>query len=170
MLLKVLGALFIVLACGGVGFKIAGNYLKEEKQLRQLIYGLEYMNNELQYRLTPLPELCKQTSLELKGAVARVFLQLYNEMTAQIAPNVSHCMAAALSQIADISPQVKDVLNQLGSCLGRFDVDGQIRGINAVKAICNEKLSALTQNKDTRIRSYKTLGLCAGAAVVILFI
>ncbi len=170
MTVKILGAMFIIMACGSVGFKIAGSYIKEEKLIRQLIHILDYMSSELQYRLTPLPELCKQVAIETKGALSRVFLQLSNEMTDQIAPNVSHCMAAALSKVQDITPAVLEILYFLGSSLGRFDINGQIRGLDAVRTQCKEKLNALTQNKDIRIRSYKTLGLCAGAAMVILFI
>lgn len=170
MIIKTIGALFILIGCGSVGFKIAANYIKEEKLIYQLIHALDYMSSELQYRLTPLPELCKQTSNETKGIMSRLFIQLASEMTDQIAPNVSHCMAAALTKFPDITPVTHELLLFLGSSLGKFDIDGQIRGLDAVRLQCKDRLNALTQNKETRIRSYKTLGLCAGAAMVILFI
>ena len=34
----------------------------------------------------------------------------------------------------------------------------------------DKKLEEFTKNQDTRLRSYQTLGICAGAAVTILFI
>ena len=57
MILKWIGVALVVAGCGSVGFKISANHRKEEKALRQLIGILDYMECELQYRLTPLPEL-----------------------------------------------------------------------------------------------------------------
>lgn len=170
MIIKILGATLILAACGGVGFKIAANYIKEERTIRQLIYILDFMSSEMQYRLTPLPELCKQAANESKGVLSRVFAKLSEEMVNQIAPNVSHCMSAALSSRTDIPPTTAEMLQVLGNSLGRFDMNGQLRGLDAVRSQCKEKLNDLIQNKDVRLRSYKTLGLCAGAAMVILFI
>lgn len=170
MIIKILGATLILAACGGVGFKIASNYIKEERTIRQLIYILDFMSSEMQYRLTPLPELCKQAANESKGVLSRVFAKLAEELVNQVAPNVSHCMSAALSSRTDIPPATTEMLKMLGNSLGRFDMNGQLRGLDAVRSQCKEKLNDLIQNKDVRLRSYKTLGLCAGAAMVILFI
>jgi stage III sporulation protein AB len=79
-------------------------------------------------------------------------------------------MAAAVARTKGLPEKTKGILLLLGRELGRFDIDGQIRGLDAVRLQCKDRLNALTQNKETRIRSYKTLGLCAGAAMVILFI
>ena len=54
MILKVIGVILVIAGCGGVGFRIAANHRLEEKTLRQLIGILDYMECELQYRLTPL--------------------------------------------------------------------------------------------------------------------
>ena len=170
MTIKLIGAICILAGCGSVGFQIAGSYLREEKTLRQLISTLDYMSSELQYRLTALPELCRQAAIETKGTLSKVFLQLSNEMVDQVAPDVSRCMSAAVSKVKDIPPITREMLSMLGNCLGRFDITGQLRGLDAVRAQCREKLNALLENKDVRLRSYKTLGLCAGAAMVILFI
>ena len=170
MLIKIIGAILVLAGSGYLGFKITANYIKEEKSIRQLIYLLDFMSSQLQYRLTPLPELCKQAANESSGAVSRVFQTLSDEMANQIAPDVSHCMTASISQVSDILPVTAELLQILGVSLGRFDIDGQLRGLNAVRSQCKEKLDCMLQDKDVRLRSYKTLGLCAGAAIVILFI
>lgn len=51
------GAALVIAGCGGFGFSIASGYKREEGILRQLLRALNYMEWELQYRLTPLPEL-----------------------------------------------------------------------------------------------------------------
>ena len=58
----------------------------------------------------------------------------------------------------------------LGASLGRFDLQGQLQGIESVRAQCRKDLAELEDNRDQRLRSYQTLGLCAGCALAILFL
>ena len=170
MSLRILGAVLVIAGCGGFGFKLASSYIREEKTLRLLISTLDYMECELQYHLTPLPELCRQAAAESTGVIQKLFLLLTIELEDQISPNVERCMSAVLYKTADIPPLTRNAMHLLGRSLGRFDIEGQIKGLNAVRLECRRNLDTLNQNKDIRLRSYQTLGLCAGAAIVILFI
>ena len=77
---KWIGALLIIAGCGSFGFSMAAGHIREEKQLRQLSWLLDFMSCELQYRLTPLPELCLQASQEAAGELGRVFFDLYQKL------------------------------------------------------------------------------------------
>lgn len=170
MTIKLIGAALIIVGCGGVGFKIAANHLREERIMRQLISVLEYMECELQYRLTPLPELCRQAAKQCKGILSDVFLALTEELEDQISPDVERCMSAGLSNFKDIPVKTLGLLELLGRSLGRFDLNGQLRGLESVRQECSRLLQELSNNKDVRIRSYQTLAICAGAALAILFL
>ena len=170
MILKLIGVVFIIAGCGGIGFRIAANHRFEEKNLRQLLGILDYMECELQYRLTPLPELCRQASREFAGLIGKVFLTLSTDMDAQISPDVEKCMLAAINKEAKLPPLTHDQLLSLGRSIGRFDIEGQLRGLDAVRQDCRRQLEGLSHNRETRLRSYQTLGLCAGAALAILFV
>lgn len=170
MYIKLIGAIMIVLGCGGYGFYMAASYKAEENALYRLITVLEYMQNELQYRLTPLPVLCKHASQETSGVIRTVFYHLYQELEAQNAPDVSRCMRTAIKKTSRIPPITCHCLRLLGSSLGRFDLQGQLRGLDSVSKFCNSKAAELSNNKDVRIRSYQTLSLCAGAALAVLLI
>jgi len=65
---------------------------------------------------------------------------------------------------------VRGAAEELGGNLGRFDIPGQLRGLENTRKECCDKLQMLTQNNDSRLRSYQTLGLCAGAALAILLV
>ena len=58
----------------------------------------------------------------------------------------------------------------LGTSLGRFDLTGQLNGLEQVRSHCRRELEALAGNRDQRVRGYQTLGICAGAALAILFV
>jgi len=170
MIFKILGVILVMIGCGSVGFRIAALHRYEEKSLRQLIGILDFMECELQYRLTPLPELCRQAASTCTDSPSAVFTELALEMESQINPDVDRCMAAALEKTKNIPPITRNKLIQLGKSIGRFDLNGQLKGLEAIRQECRRNLESLCDNQDNRLRSYQTLGLCAGAALVILFI
>ena len=169
-MIKVLGVVLTVVGCGSVGFQIAASYRREERALKQLLQILEYMDCELQYRMTPLPELCRQVAKTFKQTPGRVFSDLANELESQISPDVSCCMAAVLHRSRDLPPVTKQILSTLGLSIGKFDLSGQLKGLNAATAECKRNIEHLSADRDSRLRSYQTLGLCAGAALAILLI
>lgn len=170
MSIKWIGAILIVVGCGGFGFTMGAIQLREEKKLRELISALDFMVCELHYRLTPLPDLCRLTAGETRGYVRDVYLALAEELEAQISPDVQRCMQAALSRVPEPPGCTGEFFLQLGQTLGRFDLEGQLKGFETVRSACRERLESLINNKETRHRSYQTLGICAGAALAILFI
>ena len=79
-------------------------------------------------------------------------------------------MRSALTRVPDIPSGTRRALSELGTTLGRFDLAGQLKGLETVRGECRRELEQMNVNKDVRLRSYQTLGFCAGAAVAILLI
>ncbi len=167
---KWIGAMMIILGCGGFGFSLAAAHRREENTLRKLIGALDFMECELQYRLTPLPDLCRLAGQESTGCIREVLLKLSSELDAQIAPDVESCMSAALSAVPALPTRTREAFRSMGKTLGRFDLSGQLKGLEQVRASCRQQAEAMGVNREPRLRSYQTLGLCAGAALAILFI
>lgn len=168
MTYKWLGAILIITGCGSVGFSMANSCRKKEKMLKHLIQTLQCMENELRYRLTPLPELCRLAGKKLGGTPGGVFLNLARELDWQMEPDVSSCMSEAIRKGGNLPYEIRRHLTQLGDILGRYDLTGQLLGLQAVCEDCERELQHLRAEKDIRMRSYQTLGLCAGAALAIL--
>lgn len=138
--------------------------------MRQLMSALDFMGCELQYRMTPLPELCRETASTCKGVIQQVFLTLSRELEDQVSPNAALCMKAVIQGNQQIPRLTREVLVTFGDSLGCFDLSGQLNGLEAARQACRRELEALAQNRDVRLRSYQTLGICVGAALVVLFI
>lgn len=170
MILKIIGAICIVLSSFGFGMMTIALHKKEVRYLKNLIFALQFMQCELQYRMPSLPELCRRTAAECEGGLQKVFLKLTDELEDQISPDVHICMNAVLSHTKDLPAQTSQCLALLGENLGRFDLQGQILSLESVQNECRERMNKLTGNADVRLRSYQTLGLCCGAALVILLI
>lgn len=167
---KWIGAILIVVSCSSCGFAIAAGKRREERLLMQLLGVLQFMESELAFRLTALPDLCRMAAGECRGTLQTVFLNLYRELTCQKMPDAGSCMYAALQRTGELPAGIRRPLVQLGHTLGRFDLPGQIQGIRSVRKRCEESLENLRKNRDERLRSYQTLGICAGAALAIILI
>lgn len=148
----------------------ASAYRRREKLLRQLIRALQVMECELRYRLTPLPELTRLAARETGGALRDVLQLFARELDWQLSPDANSCMKAALRRTRDLPGSLRRLMLQLGRMLGRFDLSGQLQGLESVQAACQLELEALGKDRDIRLRSYQTLGFCAGAALAILFV
>lgn len=167
---RIIGAVLVFIACGGWGFIVASQYGSEVKNLKRMMVLLDMMECELSYHLTPLPELCRSSGAAAGGILRRAMEQLALELDRQIYPDVSGCMQFALAAVNPFPGRVRKLLIQLGQSLGRFDLSGQLQGIAAVREQCRKEMNLMEQDKDQKIRSYQTLGICAGASLIILFI
>lgn len=167
---ELFGAVLIVGGCGGFGVCLGASARREVRELEGLLRALDLMENQLQYRLTPLPELCRMAGKEACGTVGRVFDRLARELDQQTAPEVAGCMKAALREERSLSPDLGKALTALGRDLGRFDLPGQLRGLERARARCGKHLEEVENCRVARLREYRTLGLCAGAALAILLL
>lgn len=170
MIGKMIGASCVMVACGGYGFSLAHRHIMLLRMLHQLHKILDRMEWEMQYRFRTMPDLCRLISAEEKGILGELFFHLAIELENQIQPDVRRCMLCAMESLPSLPDSVKFVLDDLGKELGRYDLRGQLDGIERARQRVAASIRELELSKDQRIRGYKTLGLCAGAALIILFI
>ena len=169
MSIRWMGAILVFIGCGGFGCSMAAAVRAEERDLGQLLRALEFMDSELSYRLPPLEALCRSAGAVVTGPIRQVLLELAGELEIQTAPEVSCCMEAVLSRQRLPDP-LHELLLELGKGLGRFDLPGQLKALGWVKEQLQYQLDHVREGQTARLRNYQTLGLCAGAALAILFL
>ena len=170
MIIRWVGAAMIIIASAGFALLMALFHKKEVAAIKHLIAALDYMECELQYRMYPLPELCRLTAKECPGALRGVFTSLASQLEEQISPDVRYCMRSVLAGQKNIPSQALHCLYLLGDSLGRFDLPGQLKGLENVRKECRERLNRMNAGVEVRLRSYQMLGICGGAALIILLI
>ena len=170
MNIKWIGAFLVIAGCVAVGYLVSGNYLKREQLLRNLISAMEHMRCELQFQSTPLPQVCRSAGDSLCGVLKNLFHRLGDELDAQIYPDAQACTASVIEEYRQLPIEVRSVLTTIGKSLGKFDLPGQVSGLEAAEAECQRYLSDLKVNRDSKLRSYKAFGICAGAALVIILL
>lgn len=167
MIQKWMGAAYVFTACSGVGFLFSAAHRQEERTLRQLEQSLAAMENELSYRQTPLPQLLRRAAV---GEIGKVYRDAALELEKQIYSDAGLCMERALLKHPQIPPKTAELLKLLGMSLGKFDLAGQLRELAALKMECSRVLSLHCEDQIKRLRSYHTLGICAGLMLAILLL
>lgn len=167
---KWIGAVLIMTGCGGYGFALCVRDREEIRALKNLIRVLEFMAWELQFQMTPLPEICQKAGNAVNGIVGKVFSLLADALQSRMQPDVSVCMDLTLSQLPHMPETARAMLMLLGNTLGRYDLEGQLEGLETVRTGCIQALSEMEKDKHQRMRTYQTLGLCTGAALAILLV
>ncbi|MBE6933697.1 MAG: hypothetical protein E7462_01400 [Ruminococcaceae bacterium] len=168
MYLKLIGSLLILAGCGGYGLMMAISHRREVAALHQLVQATDAMLCDLEYRLTPLPELCRFGGEKAKGAVGSCLCALAEALDRQVSPDVGECVLCALKATKSLPRYAAAQLQAFGQTLGRFDLSGQATSLEHCKQACLGQLEVLEHQQPQRLRSYQTLGFCAGAALTIL--
>lgn len=160
----------IISACGGFGFSMAAAHVREEAALSCLIRALEWMELELSSNLTPLPALCRGAQENSDGPVRKFLADFASILDTHTVPDPALAARQILSELPATGPTLYRHLEELGTILGRFDLPGQLQGLRCLRQRAELSLKEFTSNRQNRLRSYQTLGLCAGAALAILFL
>lgn len=169
MTIRIIGAALVILSCSAVGFSLAAAHKREERCLQGLQQAIAFMICELEFRQTPLPDLCRMAAREASGVVGDVLNAAAKEMEGQLMGDAATCMRLVLQQWANIPVRTERNFEQLGQSLGRFALSGQVSGLRAVSIMCQRDLDSLSLDREARLRSYRTLGICCGVALAILF-
>jgi stage III sporulation protein AB len=170
MIIKIIGAVLVICACTGFGFRFAALHKKCERSLVELVQVIDYLICQIKYQKTPLALLFKQAAVSTSGSLKRLLLSFGEELESQVFPDIYICMKRLLGKFPDIPPTSKELLIKMSTTLGKFDLNGQVLELEGVRNEAIGKIKTLAENRDVRLRTYQTLGLCAGAALAILFV
>ena len=170
MVIKLIGAGLIIVGCGSFGFLVANGIKKECITLRQFIIAVEFMLCEINYRMTPLPELFRLTSSVCSGSMCKFFLNAANELDKHTSIVPQTCILNALKISKDLPKYTTECILLLSQTIGTFNLSGQLKVLEHVKAEATRKLQQASDNQENKLKYYKTLGLSAGTALVIIFV
>lgn len=170
--IRIVGMVLVAGASASAGFGAALRVRQSISQMRQLSSALEVMRCELQYAMTPLPQLCDVVAKTAKGTIHTLFLNLGKGLTGEDNCDTSQAMRQAIGQTRALAlpEDILFSLLELGQTMGKFDLNGQLSILEMTQKRIQMCLERYERDQNQRCRSYQALGLCAGAALIILMI
>lgn len=169
-MIKITGALMIVLACSGAGFFIAQSFINRTKEIRQLQNIVSYIETEIIYGHTPLYTIMRNISTREKGGVSEIFATISEGMKLNQS-SFAQCWQEAFEKLR-LKTSLKErellIMLQLGSILGQSDRESQQKYIRiAFTHLRSEEQDAHELEKRYEKLS-RTLGVLTGILIVVL--
>ena len=168
--MRIIGAVFIIVGFGVVGYIQSTAARESANMLWQFLAAQELMIRELEYRRTPLPELCTAVADATVGPVSSFFRQLKEALCQETLSSVYACGNAALAACNDIATPVKHYICMLLVTLGRFDIAGQVAEIQRISAQTKIAYDDAIMNLKLKDKSNRMLWLGLGVAVAIILV
>lgn len=170
-MLKLLGAVLIVLAGTLAGFKRAAQYADRPRHIRGLIAALQRLETEILYGFTPLPEALRRIGLQSKEPLRAFFLRTAEEMSPPLDRSAAEAFQRAMDvhfTAASLKGTEQEILRQLSCTLGTSDRSNQSTHIALALQQLKQEETAAREDQGKYEKMSKSLGLLLGALIVIL--
>lgn len=170
-MIRLLGTVLLVAGCGALGMGAVGRLDGRVQDLRELAAGLENLQRELGWRLSPLPAALRMAAGDCHGRPARFF--------EYCACGAEHLDGAPFHQLWQeglercplrLEREDRAVLEQLGPVLGRYDGDSQRQALEGAAAALGRRHTEAVEDRRRLGRVYGVLGVTAGLFLAILLI
>ncbi len=171
-MVKVIGAIFILLSTSWAGFE-ASKYLTERpRQLRLLKVALQALEAEIMYSHTPLHEASRKISSQLQKPVSWLF-EAFSKKLTEHDITVKRAWEESLNEVWKLTAFRSgeyEILKQFGENLGQHDLVTQQKHIFlALKHLEREEAEALDKQQKYE-KMTKSLGFLSGLLLIILLL
>ena len=168
--MKYAGMAFIAISAASVGMQMSASLGKRCRLLQQFLAVLQILRNEISVCGTPLPQAFALMAVSSGGAVAQLFSSVAREMDSRRwlspAAAIEHGLECEQTLLQD--QVLCEIIRRLGSGLGKYDRESQLQTIDFTASELSALLNQTKQEHSVRGKTYRTLGICAGLAMVIL--
>ncbi|RAK22340.1 stage III sporulation protein AB [Anoxybacillus vitaminiphilus] len=168
--MKLIGALFILLATTWTGFEAARFLSERPRQLRQLKAALQSLEAEIMYGHTPLSEASLHLAKQLSRPLSWLF-ELFSKKLLDRETSVKQAWDESLEEVwkyTSLKNGELEVMKQFGETLGQYDRTAQQKQIRlALVHLEREEHDAL-EKKARYEKMVKSLGFLAGLLLIIL--
>ena len=143
---------------------------RQQAQTLALIDALLRIRHELQYRLTPLPEIFAALGGSRNREIAEFFSRLAALLSSAQTCTVGYACRQALAQTRglSLSSAARGTILSLFDSLGRYDLEGSVQALDLALSRLREEVKALQNSAAARCRTYLTLGVCTGLAAAVI--
>ncbi|MGR3764983.1 MULTISPECIES: stage III sporulation protein SpoIIIAB [Bacillaceae] len=171
-MIKILGAIFILLSTSWAGFEVSKYLTERPRQLRLLKVALQSLEAEITYSHTPLHEATRKISKQLQKPVSWFFENFSKKLTEQEI-SVKKAWEDSLDEVWKLTAFKSgeyEILKQFGENLGKHDLVTQQKHIHlALKHLEREETEAVERQRKYE-KMTKSLGFLSGLLLIILLL
>lgn len=170
-MLKLLGAIMIVVAGGMIGLMMARQFRLRPLQLRDLQAALHILDTEIGYASTPLPEAVVKAGHCVEGPTAGLFANVAKILKTRKGFTATEAWQSALQDFKENSALQKgdlEILTVFGQTLGGTDKEEQRKSIQLACQQLKNQQSKAEEERAKNETLWQYAGFLFGMLLVIL--
>lgn len=171
-MIKLIGAVFIIVATTWTGFEAARRFSERPRQLRALRSALQSLEAEIMYGHTPLHEAARRLSAQLSKPLSLFFDGFARKLT-DTETTVHEAWETSLREIWKLTALKQgefEIMKQFGETLGRHDRFSQQKHIMLTLTHLEREEADAIQSQAKYEKMVKSLGFLSGVLLIIIFI
>jgi len=166
---------YIVILISGIsiGYLGARKYENRVIHLDDIILILKTVQSEMEYRRDPLPVLLEQIGERTDNSAGTFLLSVSNHLRDLRRFNLSESWEHAVLEVygnTALKEEDKTILSQAGIQLGKTDIENQDFLLNHVVAGLNRQRIEADEERRTKGKVYRTLGIASGLLAIIILL
>lgn len=173
MIVKIIGCILIIGACSYMGFFLGKQFNARLEQIRKLRSSLKMLETEISYSMNPLPEALYKVGMRIPGPVGVLYKYTAGLLEKNLGLPMEQVWRSGLNKLfkeSSLKKEELDILDDFGLGLGGSDKEEQLKNLH----LTQEHLRIIELNAESDRnkyeRMYKTLGVLAGVALVLVLI
>lgn len=172
-MLKTIGIILILMCCTYIGFFYGENFKRRTKQLNLLLKAVLFLNNEVIYVNTPLPEALKYISFKSDDPIDSILFNASENLIHKESTSVYDEFKNQYKQNKTkfyINKDDKRVIKDFLRTLGESGVYGQDKLFNLTIENLKERVKESEEEEKKNIKMYRAVGFCIGAIISVFLI
>lgn len=170
-MLKLMGAVCVLVGAAWWGLGAVGQLRERTRTLERLRSALSYLEEELAFRLTPLPVLLERLSRRDKDRVSLFFEETLVFLRADPESGLRQSWRRAMvRQLPILQEEERQVLLEVGETLGRYDAQAQRQVLRQGTERLEEYRRRAAEEERRLGRVYGALSLAGGAALILVLV
>ncbi|MDS1030079.1 stage III sporulation protein SpoIIIAB [Bacillota bacterium LX-D] len=170
-MLKIIGALLVIIVCSLFGFRIGKYFQLRPIQLRELRSLLNLLETEIVYASTPLPIALEKLAHRCSKPLDTLFLTTREGLLSGYGLTAAEAWEKGVAKIKNVimlDPEDLSILNDFGMGLGSSDKQEQIKHLELTKEYLKQQEYKAEQKKVQNERLCKTMGFLTGMIIVLI--
>ncbi|NLK52690.1 MAG: stage III sporulation protein AB [Syntrophomonadaceae bacterium] len=170
-MLKLFGALLVVITGGFIGFGIAEKYRLRPLQLRAIQSSLMMLQTEISYTATPLPEALNRVAARCEFSAKELFAETARGLQKKQGLTASEAWASTLlnwQKKTVLKPGELSILHNLGEVLGTSEREEQIKHLLLAREQLHEEEVKAEKDRSKNETMWKYAGLLISLLIVVI--
>ena len=169
-MIKILGAVLIVIATSLIGFEVSKKLIARPKHIRDLRAALQILEAEIMYGHSPLKEAVLLLAKQIPAPVSILFKDFASKLGSanQSVQSAWRDSLEVVRKHSELQQKEIDILLQFGETLGKHDRESQQKQIQLALVLLDREETDAVEKQMKYDKMARSLGFFAGLLIAIL--